>query len=73
MLGAGIKKGAVIGASSNVGMAPQAVDLQTGALSDQGVILKPEHILRALCVDMGLEDDRVTNLRAEPLTAVLQR
>lgn len=72
LIGAGIKKGAVIGASSDIGMAPQSMDLTTGELDPSGEVVKPEHILRALCVDMGLDDDRVTDLRVEPFTAVLE-
>jgi len=50
--------GRVIGASSDTGMAPQPVELASGAVSPDGEVIYPEHILRTLLVDAGLEEDR---------------
>ncbi len=65
--------GRVIGASSDVGMAPQLVDLATGAVTEDtagGGIIYPEHILRTLLVDAGLEEDRA-DLRVPPIPGLL--
>jgi hypothetical protein len=70
LLGAGVKGGTVVGASSDVGMAPQAVDLATGAVSAGGVILRPEHIHRSLLHMIGVEDD-IDDLRADAVGALL--
>lgn len=69
LLGGGIGGGRVIGASSDNGMAPQAIDLATGELDPAGEIVKPEHIFQALLEDAGVEDD-LADLRVEPLTAL---
>ena len=70
VLGGGIQGGQVIGASSDVGMAPQAVDLNTGVLNAGGDIVRPEHIWRALLHSIDVVDD-VADLRVEPLLALL--
>lgn len=65
--------GRVIGASSDVGMAPQLVDLTTGAVTEdavRGQIVRPEHVLRTLLVDAGLEEDRA-DLRVPPIPGLL--
>lgn len=69
LAGAGIKPG-VVGASSNVGMAPQLIDPVTGLLSQDGEIIKPEHVLRGLLEDIGVTDD-IADLRVDPLRAML--
>lgn len=69
LLGGGIRGGQVIGASSDEGMQPQAIDLTTGALDPAGEIPKPEHVFRALLDDIGVTDD-VADLRVEPLRAL---
>jgi uncharacterized protein (DUF1501 family) len=70
LLGGGIRGGTVIGASSDVGMSPQAVNLATGLVDPGGTILKPEHIWRTLLHSIGVEDD-VNDLRAEMIPALL--
>ena len=69
LIGGGVKGGQVIGASSDVGMAPQAVDLTTGALSAGGEIVRPENVWRALLENIGVTDD-VADLRVDPLSAI---
>ena len=70
LLGGGIQGGQAIGATSDVGMAPQAVSLATGAVDSGGDIIRPEHIWRALLHSIGVVDD-VADLRVEPLLALL--
>ena len=71
LLGGNIKGGQVIGASSNVGMNPLPVNLQTGELlsiADGGEVIRPEHILQALYEEIGLTSE--PDLRVGPLTAI---
>ncbi|MCA9568897.1 MAG: DUF1501 domain-containing protein [Myxococcales bacterium] len=70
LAGAGIRGGTVLGASSDLGMAPVAVDLATGARDPGGTVVNPEHIFRALLQDVGIEED-VADYRKNPFTAVL--
>lgn len=70
LLGGGIPGGRVIGASSDVGMSPTPVDLQTGHPDAGGEIVRPEHIHRALLAHVGITDD-VADLRAPALAAIL--
>lgn len=71
LLGGNIKGGQVIGASSDVGMHPQSVNLQTGELlstANGGEVVRPEHILQALYEDIGLTSE--PDLRVAPLSAI---
>lgn len=70
LLGAGIKGNQVIGRSSDVGMAPYGVDLETGAPKSDGDLIRPENILRTLFHVGGIQDD-VADLRVEPVYALL--
>jgi uncharacterized protein (DUF1501 family) len=70
LLGAGIKGGQVIGASSDVGMSPQPVDLATGQLDPGGEVIRPEHIHRSLLEGLGVMDD-VADLRVPSIPALL--
>ena len=70
LAGAGIRKGVVVGGSSEVGAGCQRVDLQTGLVSDTGVIIRPEHIHRALLHSIGHTEDSA-DLRVDPLHAIL--
>ncbi|MBL8909299.1 MAG: DUF1501 domain-containing protein [Archangium sp.] len=45
LLGKGIRGNTVIGASSDNGMQPQAVNLSTGAVDPAGDVVRPEHVL----------------------------
>jgi hypothetical protein len=60
-----------IGASSDVGMNAQTVNLSTGRVDPGGEIIRPEHVLRTLYVDAGIEED-AADLRVEPITALLR-
>jgi len=70
LAGGNIQGGQVIGASSNVGMAPTTTNLATGASDPAGEVIKPEHIMRALMHDAGVEGDPA-DLRVDPLMALL--
>lgn len=73
LLGGNVAPG-VIGAASDTGMAPQLVDLSTGLVTEDarvGAIIRPEHILRTLLVDAGLEADRA-DLRVPIVPALLR-
>ena len=69
LVGAGIQPG-VVGASSEVGLGTQAVNLSTGEVDPDGEIVRPEHIHRALLQSIGLEED-VADLRVDALEAIL--
>jgi hypothetical protein len=68
--GGRVNGGTVIGASADVGLVPQPVDLTTGRVSPGGEIIKPEHILQTLFSDAGLGDE--PDMRVDPLPNVLR-
>lgn len=67
--GAGIQGGRVIGASSDIGMEPLAVNLQTGAPELGGKTIKPEHVLQTLLYNAGYTRDSA-DLRVDPIEAL---
>jgi len=67
--GAGIQGGRVIGASSDVGMEPLAINLQTGAPELGGETIKPEHVLQTLMHNAGYTRDSA-DLRVDPIAAL---
>lgn len=69
LAGGGVKGGTVIGASSDIGMAPQPIDLSTGALDPAGTTVRPENVWRAIQIQAGITED-VGELGAEPLSAI---
>ncbi|MFO0708206.1 MAG: DUF1501 domain-containing protein [Sandaracinus sp.] len=70
LAGGGIVPG-VLGASSDLGMAPTPMDLATGMRDDtRGEVVLPEHVLRTLMVQAGIEDD-VADLRVQPIQRLL--
>jgi uncharacterized protein (DUF1501 family) len=71
LLGGNVKGGTVIGASSDVGMSPTATNLETGMSDLGGEVIRPEHVLRTLFVDAGMEDDDA-DMRVEPITALMR-
>ena len=71
LLGGGIRGGQVIGASSDLGMQAQPVDLSTGSVSDSGERIGNNHIARTLLHSIGVEDD-VGDYRAPAVTALLE-
>ncbi|MFK7927344.1 MAG: DUF1501 domain-containing protein [Myxococcota bacterium] len=70
LAGAGIKPG-VYGASSDVGMEPQPMNLATGQVDLGGEIVKPEHIMQTLFESTGLTND-VADLRVPALQAMMK-
>jgi uncharacterized protein (DUF1501 family) len=70
LAGAGVQKGRVFGASSDLGMSPVTVDLATGAIDPGGEVLNPEHLFRALLQDVGIEED-VADYKKNPFSAIL--
>jgi uncharacterized protein (DUF1501 family) len=72
LIGGGIQGGQVIGQSSNVGMQPMAVNLQTGqAVSNPaaGEVIRPEHILQTLLHEVGIGEE--ADLRVPHIPALL--
>lgn len=69
LAGAGIKGGTVIGASSDFGMEPGAINMQTGLPALGGVTPKPEHVLQTLLHNAGYTDDSA-DLRVDPIAAL---
>ncbi|MCA9540468.1 MAG: DUF1501 domain-containing protein [Myxococcales bacterium] len=70
VLGGNIRGGQVIGASSDVAMQSVAVDLHTGRPSPEGEIIKPEHILRTLFDEVGI--DQTPDLRVTGIPALMR-
>jgi hypothetical protein len=73
LIGGNVRGGQVIGASSDTGMQPQPVNLETGeVVSDPsaGEVIRPEHIWRTLLVDAGMEED-LADLRVGPIPALI--
>ena len=70
LVGGPIKGGQFIGASSDVGMTPTTTNLVTGLPDPGGVVVRPEHIIRALLHDAGITSDPA-DLRVDPLLALL--
>ena len=71
VIGADIKGGQIIGASSDVGMQPMAVNLATGQVDSGGVVLNPEHIMQTLMNAAGIVGDPA-DLRCDPITALMK-
>lgn len=72
LAGGGVRGGQVIGASSDVGMTPLAVDRVTGRPDPGGAVLYPEHVIQTLFdeVGIGVEADlRVPVCRVDPVSA----
>ncbi|MCA9543842.1 MAG: hypothetical protein KC613_05610, partial [Myxococcales bacterium] len=70
LLGGGVKGNQVIGRSSDVGMAPQPVDLQTGRPDPEGEVVRPEHVLQALFNEVGIGEE--PDLRVPGLPALMR-
>jgi len=84
LAGGGIAGGKVVGASSNIGMNPLPVNLETGQPcatdetmavacpeDDEVEVIRPEHILQALYHEIGMRDDPA-DLRVKPLSAIMK-
>lgn len=70
LAGGAVRGGTVIGAASDIGMSPQPVDLASGAVSEAGEVIRPEHVLRTLMVDAGIDGDDA-DLRVPPIAALI--
>ncbi|MEE2902604.1 MAG: DUF1501 domain-containing protein [Myxococcota bacterium] len=69
LAGAGIQGGVAVGASSNRGMEPQAINLSTGSVDLGGEVPKPEHVLQTLMFNAGHTGDEA-DLRVYPIEAI---
>ena len=71
LLGGGIAQGKIIGATDEIKMRSQNVDLATGQIDkDYGEKISHEHVARTLLHSIGITDD-IADLRAPPITALL--
>jgi uncharacterized protein (DUF1501 family) len=70
LAGGGIGGDRVIGASSEIGMGPSRTNLTSGLLDPAGEIIKPEHVIRTLMVEAGIDDD-LADLRVPHVPALL--
>lgn len=70
LVGGNIKGRTIVGASSDVAMGSLAIDLRTGRPSEGGEVLKPEHVIRTLFDDVGI--DRTPDLRVDGIPALLK-
>jgi hypothetical protein len=76
VLGNGIEGRRVCGRSSDKGMMPTFMDLNTGqgglsSESDKVKIVKPEHVIQCLFHLAGFKDDPA-DLRVDPISAILK-
>jgi len=71
LMGGGIQGGQVIGATSDLGMQAQPVDLVTGALDSAGEVIGNNHIARTLLHSIGVDED-VGDFRASPVLSLLE-
>ena len=72
LAGGGFKMNQVIGASSDVGMAPRAIDINTGEGVPNGLdMITPDRIMRTVYTMLGYTWD-VADLRVEPIPALLK-
>jgi hypothetical protein len=69
MIGGNVQ-GGVVGRSSDYGMEPQPVNLETGEYDPAGEVILPDHILRTLLVDAGVTADEA-DLRVDPIRAII--
>ena len=71
LLGAGVKGGQVLGASTDLGMLASPVDLVSGAVSPMGELLGNNHIARTLLHSIGVDDD-IGDFRVDPVHALME-
>ncbi len=69
LAGGGIRGAALFGATSNVSMGAELVDLSTGAPTADGATLRPEYVVSTALAALGL--DASEPLRAAPLAPLL--
>ena len=68
LAGAGVPHNRVVGRSSDLGMAPMAIDPVTGLSDDTGVMLTPTHILASVLASAGLD---TSSLRTDGLPCLM--
>ncbi len=69
LVGGGLRPG-IYGASTDVGMSPGKTNPATGMPDMDGVVMKPEHVLRSLMVKIGFTED-VADFRADPIMPLI--
>ena len=74
LAGADIQGGQVVGASSDVGMAPVPIDLATGAIDNvSGEVLRPDHVYQTLMYAAGFNmDEDPGDYRVQPIQPLLK-
>lgn len=71
LLGGGIAGGKIIGATDEVKMRAQGVNLETGQVDNEnGERISHEHVARTLLASIGIDDD-IADLRTPPINALL--
>ncbi|MEL7370878.1 MAG: DUF1501 domain-containing protein [Myxococcota bacterium] len=68
LAGAGVPGNRVVGRSSDIGMAPMAIDPVTGLPDDSGIMLNPSNILASIMASAGLS---TTSLRTDGLPCLM--
>ena len=68
LIGAGVPHNTVVGASGDVGMPPRAIDPDTGAPDDAGVMISPTLVAASLMQGAGYD---TTSLRADGLPCLM--
>lgn len=69
VIGAGIKGGTVIGASSDVGMMPTGTNLETGKPDPGGEVVRPEHVIQTFYSQVGIGAE--ADMRVDPIWALM--
>lgn len=70
LVGAGVPHNTVIGASSDIGMNPMAVNPTTGRPDETGLILNPTHIMASIMQSAGYD---VTQFRIDGVPALMKK
>lgn len=70
LLGGNIRGGQALGASSDVGMEPLAIDLASGRVDPGGSVVRPEHVLQTLYEEVGIHEE--PDLRVPGIPALLR-
>jgi uncharacterized protein (DUF1501 family) len=68
LIGAGVPKNKVIGASSDVGMNPLPINAQTGAVEEGGVTINPNNLMASIMESAGYDTDK---LRTDGIPALM--
>ncbi len=71
LAGPGLRRGVAVGASSEKGMAPQAMNLSTGEVQQGGASIGPGDIVKTVLTSMGLGDVSLGNQPLDVIDALL--